>query len=168
MNMNIDKQMKFLWCLPFTILMWVFYILPIWIVSRDVKLLTWAKTRDGYKVPILVMTTNYSWYARKWRDWLGWAGPFIIIVRHLPGGSTDEAARTIKHELEHVDQQARWGILFFPAYIIESVWIWFFEPKKHPYFDNHFEKDARQVAGQMVDIPRSYWTSNNNDRWPWW
>lgn len=50
------------------------------------------------------------------------------------------------HEQVHIRQYERWGILFFPAYLLSS----FFQlvMGRHPYFDNCFEHEARAKSAQ--------------------
>jgi hypothetical protein len=44
------------------------------------------------------------------------------------------------HEQVHVRQYERWGLLFFPAYLLSSLVQ--FVRRRDPYFDNHFEREA--------------------------
>jgi len=46
----------------------------------------------------------------------------------------------IEHETVHVRQYMRWGIFFYPAYALCSIWA--FLKGESPYFDNCFEKEA--------------------------
>ena len=50
------------------------------------------------------------------------------------------------HERAHVRQYERWGVLFFPLYLSSSA----FEclRGRRPYWDNHFERQAREAASQ--------------------
>ncbi len=50
------------------------------------------------------------------------------------------------HELIHVQQYERWGILFIPLYIASSLWAW--SQGKHRYRDNVFEREAYAKAPQ--------------------
>ena len=50
------------------------------------------------------------------------------------------------HEQAHVRQVERWGPLFLPAYLAASAWAW--SRKRHYYFDNWFEVDARRSCGE--------------------
>lgn len=45
-----------------------------------------------------------------------------------------------KHQLVHVRQYERWGLLFIPAYLTCSAALWFWG--KRPYYDNPFERSA--------------------------
>lgn len=44
------------------------------------------------------------------------------------------------HELVHVQQYERWGVLFFPLYVASSVVQLICG--RHPYLDNAFEREA--------------------------
>ena len=48
--------------------------------------------------------------------------------------------RTRDHELVHVAQYERWGLLFVPAYLGCSAWLWL--RGCDPYWDNPFEREA--------------------------
>ena len=48
--------------------------------------------------------------------------------------------RTRRHELVHVAQYERWGLLFVPAYLGCSAWLWL--RGRDPYWDNPFEREA--------------------------
>jgi hypothetical protein len=48
--------------------------------------------------------------------------------------------RSRRHELVHVAQYERWGLLFVPAYLACSAWMWL--RGCDPYHDNPFEKEA--------------------------
>ena len=156
---------QFLWVLPVTILVWLFYILPIWLIFRGIEFIGWAEpfvaefqlTRDGLVPP---------WYAKLWRDWGGWAGPCVFIRRRLVAAT--RLGRVRVHELTHVHQQFRWGIFFNVAYLGSSVWIWLFKKNQHSYYDNFFEVAARRAAGQTVVIDRKFWKDGVDDRWIWW
>jgi hypothetical protein len=49
------------------------------------------------------------------------------------------------HELVHVRQYERWGVLFFPAYGLSSLWQTLCG--RRPYWDNAFEVQARRLSG---------------------
>jgi hypothetical protein len=48
--------------------------------------------------------------------------------------------RTRQHELVHVAQYERWGLLFVPVYLGCSAWLWL--RGRNPYWDNPFEREA--------------------------
>lgn len=76
-----------------------------------------------------------------WPRRLGWRyraitfGHVVLCVDEL-----DTA--TFRHELVHVRQYERWGILLWPAYAAASSWARL--RGGHAYRDNHFERRARQ------------------------
>ena len=47
------------------------------------------------------------------------------------------------HELVHVQQYERWGVLFFPLYLASSIVQ--LMGGRHPYLDNAFEREARVI-----------------------
>jgi hypothetical protein len=51
---------------------------------------------------------------------------------------------TRAHERVHVAQYERWGPFFVPAYLTAGLWA--FIRGGHPYFDNHFEREALRLS----------------------
>ena len=49
-----------------------------------------------------------------------------------------------RHERVHVRQYERWGVLFFPAYALSSLWQGL--RGRRPYWDNCFEVQARRLT----------------------
>ncbi len=72
-------------------------------------------------------------------------GASAITFGHVVLGA-DQAAldRTRSHERIHVQQAERWGPLFIPAYLLASAWAVLC--RRDAYFDNFFERDARERA----------------------
>jgi hypothetical protein len=66
-----------------------------------------------------------------------------VVARDRP---TLEASRA--HELEHVRQFARWGVLFPVLYLLESAGQWL--RGRHPYADNRFERAACAAEGDQA------------------
>jgi hypothetical protein len=158
-----------LWLLPITILVWLFYILPL--TLRDIEYIG----QPSFMVFHFQLISKRSWYARLWRDWLGWSGPCVIIARNPDNLFTPvkaSMAKIIIHETRHCYQQFVFGPLFYPAYILCSIVLWmlgkFTSRKIHAYLDNPFERDARRAANQQVNIPPEQWPQGSNDMWPWW
>ena len=56
------------------------------------------------------------------------------------GRDADALERTRAHERVHVRQYERWGVLFFPAYLMASVYACI--AGGHYYLDNVFEREA--------------------------
>lgn len=151
----------FIWLLPATILVWLFYVLPLWVSNN----ITYHGSVSGtfFIFKFRTSKNKSNWYAKAWKDWAGWSGPCVIIFRH---DCYDDS--TLLHELRHCKQQFVFGILHYPIYLLSSALIWLFISNRHAYLDNPFERDARKAAGQMVDIPREYWMHGPDDRWPFW
>ena len=177
---NFLRALGFLWLLPATVLVWTFYVLPVWATGN----IEFEEAKNF--VVVFKLKKRDSWYARLWKKWWGWSGPCVYIYRDT-GHILEELSEvnelyklyideqvsiTKKHELRHCDQQFVFGPLHYPLYFICSagIWIWATATNadKHSYLDNPFEKDARKHAGQMVNIPRAYWPDGKNDRNPWW
>lgn len=57
-----------------------------------------------------------------------------------------ELERLRAHELVHVRQYERWGIVFFAAYAASGVWQLL--NGRSPYWNNHFEVQARLLSGE--------------------
>jgi len=53
---------------------------------------------------------------------------------------------TRSHELVHVAQYERWGLLFLPAYFGWAAWLWL--RGRDPYWDNPFEREAYSKEGE--------------------
>lgn len=81
----------------------------------------------------------------------GWAPkhrwPFAAITlgHVIVGTHRVELQRLRAHEQVHVRQSERWGPFFLPAYLLAGGWQWV--RGRHPYRDNPFEVQARQIAG---------------------
>lgn len=54
--------------------------------------------------------------------------------------TAEDLDRCRRHELVHVGQYERWGLLFVPAYLACSAWQWI--QSRDPYLDNPFEIEA--------------------------
>ena len=75
-----------------------------------------------------------------WPRKLGWRYR-AITFGHVVLCVDDVDDATMDHELAHVRQYERWGILLWPAYALASVWAKV--QGGHGYWDNHFERQAR-------------------------
>ena len=64
----------------------------------------------------------------------------VILAR-----SADLLESTWPHEAVHVRQYERWGIFFVPAYFLCMIVL--VCRRRHPYFDNPFERQAYDIAG---------------------
>jgi hypothetical protein len=76
---------------------------------------------------------------------LRWApiagGASAMTLGHCVIGRTAaDLDRCRRHELVHVAQYERWGVLFVPAYFACSAWMWL--RGRDPYLNNPFEEEA--------------------------
>jgi len=78
-----------------------------------------------------------------WPRRLGW-NYRAITLGHVVLGVDELDERTLRHELAHVRQYERWGILFPPVYFGVSVVA--VARGRHYYRDNVFEVQARREA----------------------
>ena len=60
--------------------------------------------------------------------------------------TTADLDRCRRHELVHVAQYERWGLLFVPAYFACSAWMWL--RGYDPYLDNPFEEEAYGIESR--------------------
>lgn len=65
------------------------------------------------------------------------------------GADADTLAQLRAHERVHVQQYERWGLLFFLAYPLASLWQWL--RGRRPYWHNPFEVDARRRSRDDID-----------------
>lgn len=164
---TILKILGFIWLLPATILVWLFYIIPL-LIFREVRLVGKA---DIFIWVIENPIDPTSWYDKRWQRWAGWSGPCVYIFKDV--GDDQQNAITEIHEVKHCNDQFIWGVFFYPAYFFHSAWLGMSnlwkkrEDKRHIYYDNYFERRARAAAGQLVDIPRSMWPDGPDDYNPW-
>jgi hypothetical protein len=79
-------------------------------------------------------------------------GRYIAITfGHVVLAVDDQAlAQTRRHERVHVAQYERWGLLFFPAYLVASLIAR--ARGGHYYRDNSFEREARRLGGGEDEV----------------
>ena len=65
----------------------------------------------------------------------------IVFGHVILAVTAEELVHIRAHERVHVAQYERWGLLFFVAYPLSSLWQLL--RGRHPYRDNHFEVEAR-------------------------
>lgn len=77
---------------------------------------------------------------------LPWQG---ITFGHVILGTCPSTLQALRsHERVHVGQYERWGLFFFLAYPISSLWA--LNQGRHPYFDNAFERAAYRLQDAPV------------------
>lgn len=131
MKLKLFRILGTLWLLPVTILVWLFYILPL-LVLDQIQLV------GGYGFLVLrfdIVRRNpnrRSWWEKRWIDggWEGLALPHAIII-FPPAGPGD-----LSHENRHIDQWFLLGPLFPMVYgILHLI---------YKYKDNPLEDDAEE------------------------
>jgi hypothetical protein len=78
-----------------------------------------------------------------------WTGlPFAAITfgHVVVACSGRDMRRWRTHEAAHVRQCERWGLAFFPAYLLAGAWQWL--QGRNAYWHNPFEVQARRQAGR--------------------
>ena len=73
-----------------------------------------------------------------------WPFAAITLGHVILGTHAQDLERLRAHELVHVRQCERWGLLFLPAYLLAGVWQWV--RGRDAYWDNPFEVEARRVG----------------------
>lgn len=142
---------------PVSILLGFFYILP-FVLTGQYKL----KRRHGFILEFEVVKGSYS-DVNLWSRWGGFGlGNFTIY-----NGDYIDNETTIIHERRHCQQTLTYGILMPLSYIGHMIWIYFLQKDKHPYIDCIWERDARDSAGQQVNVSQIEWYWGPEDRWPW-
>jgi hypothetical protein len=76
-----------------------------------------------------------------WPRKLGWRYR-AIAFGHVVLSVDELDPETFDHEIEHVRQYERWGVLLWPAYVAASLWARL--RGGNAYWDNHFEREARR------------------------
>lgn len=123
---------KLLWASPCSIVGLVPSVLVILLGGK-------ARRKDGaLEVTFRKRVSNCGKAAKSLRFRGITFGHIIIAV------TEEELERLRAHELVHVRQYERWGIFFFPAYLGSSIWQLLRGRK--PYWDNHFEVQARNES----------------------
>ena len=125
---------------------WLGYVwaLPVSLVGALFALL--ARLSGGqYCVVRGVLEASGGWPAKLLCRGFPFCGPAAAItLGHVVLGATQHALDTTRtHERVHVQQYARWGVLFVLAYPLAGVWAWV--KGGNPYWDNAFERQAREL-----------------------
>jgi hypothetical protein len=184
----------FLANLPTFIVVHLFYILPMQLLNQ----LEHANSHADFSpesITFWYQPVSGSWFNERFKYGGLSLGPHVVIRRGLTSG---QLLRIQKHEEMHVIQGCiqgtLWPVLFVAAllahpsepwwawfclvpvvlathpvsYGLASVFIWLFLKKKHAYYDNPYERQARARAGQEVNIHPDDWIDGSDDRWIWW
>lgn len=142
-----------LFAAPVSILTGLFYVLPFWLLGwhkyLGVKESTSGKSPLGVG-PVWAVDKNAPEWLQK--AWLGWGGHCVgswVVLSAEP--ETAERGRIlVNHELHHVHQMHTLGFFQPILYALSMLTAWAANEK--PYLANHFEVEARRVAGQIADV----------------
>ncbi|MFN6127418.1 MAG: hypothetical protein ACK6DC_23955 [Planctomycetota bacterium] len=109
----------------------------------------------GFWLILAPWSGQRRWFA--YRGTIGIVGPGVqrlLALAPIRGGAAaltlghtilaiSESAfhETWEHEMVHVRQYERWGVLFVPAYLLSGCWQWLHG--RDAYWDNPFEIEAR-------------------------
>lgn len=124
------KELIRLTVLPWTIVGHIVGIIFL-LLGGDVQIGEEGTTE--YRIPKWMMK-----WAGKWR---GWTCGYVIIFRDF-----EDSTRWREHELQHVRQFEKWGIVF--PYVYWAAGLWQMCKGKSFYWDNPFEVEAREVGGR--------------------
>lgn len=122
---------RMIWESPWFWLLRVFYLWPLHFCGC-VHMLGWHEGVELYGV------AANTWYARLWRNWAGFAGPEFILINEMHTDTPGRMAHTLAHEMEHIRQWRKWGLVFPILYLLELA--------RKGYHDNRFEMAARLAA----------------------
>lgn len=151
----------FLFCLPLSLIGWFIFLLLYF--CRQIE-----SVYIGRDLTMVWDLNEKSWIGRKFflnRDWAGFAFGNNALLLEV---SDDKRwLQKLRHERMHVYQFYKLGIFFPILYILESVRIYLFCKDLHSYYDNVYEIEAREYAGQEVKIPKEFWKDGPNNRWFW-
>jgi hypothetical protein len=122
---RVSRIVVYLWVLPAS-LVGLLLALPMWLTGARLR---WV---DG--VLEIAAGAHGCWYLPK-------RVAAITFGHVVLGRCLQTLAHWRRHEHAHVRQYERWGVLFFPLYLGESVRVWL--RGGQPYRDNCFERAAR-------------------------
>jgi len=134
---GLIKLAKLLWASPCTI---------VGIVVAGFPLLAGGKARwsgGALEVTYRESQASSSRLARR----LPFSG--IVFGHVILAVTREELTRIGPHERVHVQQYEQWGPLFPVAYGLSSCWQ--FIRGRSPYWNNHFEVQARALSVSMPD-----------------
>lgn len=122
------KPLRYLWASPCTFIGGIFAVLLIALGGQ------WRSVSGIIEVALPA-----------WANALRWRFSAITFGHIVLGVSMSQLEQLRPHELVHVQQYERWGIGFFLAYPLSSLAQLL--RGRHPYWDNYFEIQAREISG---------------------
>ncbi|KKM97705.1 hypothetical protein LCGC14_1165230 [marine sediment metagenome] len=137
---------------------WIGSLLLTWLyvgtllLTKDVSFEGWIFWRGWYPIARFRLISKHSWFAKIWSKFYGHALFGAIIHRDEEGPWDDLfVVDTIVHELRHCFQQLL-GLVFYLLYGLDYVRL--VAMGKDGYYNNWFERDARQAVRNWVDAGR--------------
>ncbi len=128
----MSRAVRYLWALPATTV-GLCVGLPAWLTGGRLAVSAGVLEITGGLVARLVLLEP-----------LGCAYTAITLGHVIVGLSGEALDDCRDHEHVHVRQYERWGALFFPLYFASSLYAWL--RGRRPYWDNHFERQARALS----------------------
>jgi len=133
------------WGIPL-IVSWV-YVLWLWKLSHDITFEGWVIWRRTVPIARFRLISEYSWYAKLWANWSGFAMMLLMIHRYEGDALDDSAKLTIVHETYHVIRQILpFGLCFWLAYLATALVLKLRGKSVHR--SNPFEDSARHYAAK--------------------
>lgn len=143
---KVLRVVGYLWASPFTILGTIFvsaFSLVGWYTwySYEHDALTWVV--NSSKLPKFVRKT--------WQFKVGKTFGQVVVLK-IPPNRDSWAARSFLHEIAHVHQYMKLGVLYPVVYGLNYLLIRVSLPNANGYYDNPMEIDARRFAGETIDV----------------
>ncbi len=96
-----------------------------------------------------VLEVSGGWLGKRAARGVGPVKVVAITLGHVVLGSSAQLLSQLRaHERVHVRQYERWGLMFVPAYLADSLWQAL--RGRHPYRDNRFEQPAFAAEAEMA------------------
>lgn len=136
---------------PVTLLAGLVYLLPFWALGwhRYIGVWTSEKSALGVAPAWMLSDTAPAWLVKRWEGWGGHCVGSAIVLRRHPSDLDHRGKVLLTHELHHVHQMHKLGVLQPLLYALSSLTAVVAGEKA--YSANHFEVEARRVAGQIAD-----------------
>lgn len=132
---KLKNYLQIAWAMPFTLLCYVFYILPCTMLGWYRYL---GKYDDAY-VFTVVRTKTPEFLNKLWNAWLGQTLGLLVVMKISPKSILGESV--LRHEQVHVEQCKTLGPFQPFAYVAAGLYSML--KGKEYYKDNYYEVEAR-------------------------
>lgn len=143
MGVSLKKLFMYAWTSPVTLL-GLAYVLAF----QAAGWYKWQGASEDALVWQVDKKASPEWLKQYWQRWGGHAIGNVIVL----GQSPEECPAIFVHEVQHVKQYMRMGILHPVFYALNYLMIKLCLKNSDPYFDNPAEIDARRGAHQVIDV----------------